>query len=97
MNGMQQVLFNQLLQDLGERPPQVRELPWRLPDSVNTCAITWLTERIKLIAAVGLAERVILKIATRWPDGIDLHIVTWASHISVRRSSIEEFLLLGQV
>ena len=72
---MQQVLLNQFLQDFGERPPQVRELPWQLPDSVNTCAVTRLTERIKLIVVVGLAERVILKIATRQPDGIDMHIV----------------------
>ena len=94
---MQQVLFNQLLQNLGERLPQVRELPWRLPDSVNTYVVAWLTERIKLMAAVGLTKRVILKIAAWWPDGIDLNIIAWASRISVCRSPTEEFLLLGQI
>ena len=56
-----------------------------------------LTERIKLIAAVGLTEKVILKTAARQPDGIDLHIVAWTSRISVPCSSTEEFLLLGQI
>ena len=94
---MQQVLLNQFLQDLGERPPQVRELPWRLPDSVNARAVARLVERIELIIAVGLTERIKLKIAARRPDGIDLYIVAWASRSSIRRSPTEEFLLLGQV
>ena len=68
-----------------------------MPDSVNMHAVARLTKRIKLIAAVRLAERVILETAARWPDGIDLHIVAWTSRISVPRSSIEEFLLLGQI
>ena len=94
---MQQVLLNQFLQDLRERPPQVRELPWRLPDSINTYTVTRLAERIKLIAAVGLTERVILKTAARRPDGIDMHIIAWASCISIPHSSTEELLFLGQI
>ena len=94
---MQQVLLNQFLQDLGERPPQVRELSWQLPNSVNTRAVVRLVERIELIAAVGLTEKIKLKIAARWSDGIDLYIVAWASRSFICRSPIEEFFLLGQI
>ena len=63
----------------------------------NARAVARLVERIELIALVGLAERVILKITAWWPDGIDLHIVAWTSRISVPCSFIEKFLLLGQI
>ena len=94
---MQQVLLNQLLQNLGERPPQVRELPWRLPNNINAWAVVRLVERIELIATIGLTKRIKLKIAARRPDGIDLYIVAWASRSFIRYSPTEEFFLLGQI